>query len=665
MKKKLLLTSILSIIMCFSLICGATFALFTSESKVNIAVTSGTVSVKAIPEIVQEETNMFSGNAKIENGKVVIDRILPSDSVKVNVKIDNLSDVNVKYRTVVKCEDDNALTRELVIKLDGKDFSKLAESKWYALEPNVDGETVEVVISLPTEAYLSNGNNTCTLTVIVEAVQGNAPTYDPLPPAEVIKMTEEEKSIVPNGSNVVVQDLNVPLNVETGLTFKATELLSDAQASQYADWIVDYELSFDKDIVYVYANNNEVIPSIRADLFLIGEYQMYSDYKLPVDGGDYWVPLPLLFPGMGTVDGIEEEVDANGQITITLKAGTQLRVMKDLLAKMDLDFTFAYTDVVSLVNEFKCGIVTDVESLGFGHQNTVARFTGVNLSLCIYEAKEHVEIENGATFEVVNFKDTLNNKVEVSAGSTKEEKASALQNALQDIDTKEATISAENEELVWETGAGIGSTPIIENGKTETLTFDGGENGATFTATGKGVGSIANRTANGKLIFKNVTFIDESISYAEGSWEYGYLEFAGDVEFYDCKFENAIMMETTNAKFVNCTFNSNNANEYDVWVSDGNATFIECTFLGYRGLKIHEAYGSEVDTVIVDSCEFGPLAKKPGVAIGDLNADTTVSIRFSTFTNCQAGDQGKYIYESDTDVTSFNFINESNTITNN
>ncbi len=51
---------------------------------------------------------------------------------------------------------------------------------------------------------------------------------------------------------------------------------------------------------------------------------------------------------------------------------------------------------------------------------------------------------------------------------------------------------------------------------------------------------------------------------------------------------------------------------------------------------------------------------KPGIAIGTLNADTTVSVTGSTFINCQAGDQGKYIYESDTDVTGYLNANKGN-----
>lgn len=213
----------------------------------------------------------------------------------------------------------------------------------------------------------------------------------------------------------------------------------------------------------------------------------------------------------------------------------------------------------------------------------------------------------------------------------------------------------------WATGAGIGSTPFIAEGaKTQVLTING--NGKTFTATGSGVGAI--RMANGgKLVFNNVVIVDKSVSYAENNWEYGYLEFAGNLEFNNCKVENAIMVENGgNATFNSCEFNSYKENEYDVWVSEAKAYFNNCDVNGYRGIKVHEAYGSEVEEVVIDGCRFNNLTKKPGVALGTLNAATTIKIMNSTFTNCKAGDQGLYIYETDTDVTTFTFVNENNTV---
>ena len=217
-----------------------------------------------------------------------------------------------------------------------------------------------------------------------------------------------------------------------------------------------------------------------------------------------------------------------------------------------------------------------------------------------------------------------------------------------------------NGDVEWATGAGIGSTPLLpEDSPISAVVING--NGKTFTATGKGVGQV--RLANGALLtFNNVKVVDLSVSYAENSWEYGYLEFGGNLAFNGCEFVNAAMIEGETAVFANCTFNSNDANQYGVWVSNGAVSFEGCTFAGARGLKVHEAYGSEVASVVVDGCIFDELSKKPGIALGDLNAETSVTIKNSTFDRCQAGDQGLYIYETDTDVTTFTFVTENNTV---
>lgn len=46
-KTKVVVSALLAIVLCVSLVAGATYALFTSESRVNIAVTSGKVDLVA------------------------------------------------------------------------------------------------------------------------------------------------------------------------------------------------------------------------------------------------------------------------------------------------------------------------------------------------------------------------------------------------------------------------------------------------------------------------------------------------------------------------------------------------------------------------------------------------------------------------------------------
>ena len=217
--------------------------------------------------------------------------------------------------------------------------------------------------------------------------------------------------------------------------------------------------------------------------------------------------------------------------------------------------------------------------------------------------------------------------------------------------------------LTWETGAGIGSTPFgNENTKTLTIVGESPET-SKLTATGSGVGAI--RVKDGTLTIQNVEIIDETVSYAEDSWEYGYLELGGGnadtLVFENCVFNKAIQI-SGNATFKNCKFNSNADNEYAVWVCGGSASFEDCYFTGPRGLKMHEDYGTEIVSVTIENCTFESITKKPGVAMGTLNADTSVTIKNSQFIDCQAGDQGLYMYETDTDVTSFTFVNENNVV---
>lgn len=218
--------------------------------------------------------------------------------------------------------------------------------------------------------------------------------------------------------------------------------------------------------------------------------------------------------------------------------------------------------------------------------------------------------------------------------------------------------------MTWQTGSAHGSTPFVEatNSTVKTITIQNG----TIIAQGAGVGPI--RMANGgTLILNSVTVIDETKSYNEVAWELTYLEFAGKLQCNNCTFNSGVQFAAGNgsvldATFDNCRFITNESSVYAVWVSDGNTTFNGCTFEGTRGLKMHEYYGSEIESVIVDKCTFGPLSEKPGIAIGALNAATKVSITDSVFDNCQAGDQNLHSYETDTDVTTFDFTYANNNI---
>lgn len=285
-----------------------------------------------------------------------------------------------------------------------------------------------------------------------------------------------------------------------------------------------------------------------------------------------------------------------------------------------------------------------------------------------------VELPESVGNEYQNVTDTtISVKVEAVQGNANvggatiedSDKDVALENVLsEDLLKKEDIVVKLGEaNLTWETGGGHGSTPF-GNENTKTLTIIGeSPDVSKLTATGAGVGPI--RVDNGTLTIQNVEIVDETVSYAESSWEFTYLELgdgnADTLVFENCVFNKGIQL-SGNATFKNCKFNSNEDNEYAVWVDNGSASFEDCYFAGPRGLKMHEDYGSEIVSVTVENCTFESITKKPGIAMGTLNAETTVTIKNSQFIDCQAGDQGLYMYETDTDVNTFTFVNENNVV---
>lgn len=181
-KRNVVVSAILAIMLCVSLIAGATFALFTSESKTNIAVTSGKVNVTATVENERLSSTLASGNLAQtsvsyddEAQTVTLNKIVPGDTVTFDIKIHNDSDISVKYRTIIACESDNGLFSGLRFSIDREEFTgRTSVSQYETLEVGAQDRTVPVVISLPESATSAYQGKTCTISYKVEAIQGNA-----------------------------------------------------------------------------------------------------------------------------------------------------------------------------------------------------------------------------------------------------------------------------------------------------------------------------------------------------------------------------------------------------------------------------------------------------------------------------------------------------------
>ena len=190
-KKKVIISAILAISMCFSLIAGATYALFTSEAKVNIAVTAATVNVAAkvdeetikLYSIGKEQTGTFENGGTAtydeDTAELTLTNVTPGDKVTFNLVVTNNSNVKIQYR--IRWSVNGELKEALVATADGKKIEN-GVSDWTALDiPANKGETITVVpvsVELPLDAGDKYQGKEASILFTVEAVQGNGPLWN-------------------------------------------------------------------------------------------------------------------------------------------------------------------------------------------------------------------------------------------------------------------------------------------------------------------------------------------------------------------------------------------------------------------------------------------------------------------------------------------------------
>ncbi len=190
-KSKIILSSLMTIAMSASLIAGGTYALFTDEAAVDISVTSGKVDVVASidedsvktkqlydTEYEDGKGNMYEGLATFNEDGLTLEKFIPGDGIKFDIVVKNESDVTVKYRTIIGCENDNGLFEGLSVTVGDKvGYNGVTfVSNWAQLAVGSEDAIVPVSIELPEDAGNKYQDKTCTITYKVEAVQGNAKT---------------------------------------------------------------------------------------------------------------------------------------------------------------------------------------------------------------------------------------------------------------------------------------------------------------------------------------------------------------------------------------------------------------------------------------------------------------------------------------------------------
>lgn len=216
--RSIIVSALLVIVLCVSLAVGATYAMFTGESQTNIVVKVANVNVAATANnlklySVQEadnsqeddrtEAGTFTngGTATIDSkeGTVTLDKLSAGDKVSFDIVVKNESNIDVKYRTVLKTagsmNSDMVSIKTVALMLalnvtmqvdegavetyEGWNY----ESKWQKLSAeeysSATLKTVHVTIGLPASVTDSSlMNSSLRISYKVEAVQGNTQTSD-------------------------------------------------------------------------------------------------------------------------------------------------------------------------------------------------------------------------------------------------------------------------------------------------------------------------------------------------------------------------------------------------------------------------------------------------------------------------------------------------------
>ncbi len=207
--KKKLLSGIMALVMCFSLIVGSTLALFTSESTTNIAVTSGTVNVQASltldslfsPDKIEldgvgstvnaasTENKTFAngGTVIVDGASIQLVNMTPGDKAIFKVTITNRTNVAFMQRlTFGMTQGDAEFFSQLLVGIsdDGEHYTYYSDfaTAWENGTP-IENDTPAVsykYVSIEMPTFVENKwqNKTCTLTLNLSAVQGNVDATD-------------------------------------------------------------------------------------------------------------------------------------------------------------------------------------------------------------------------------------------------------------------------------------------------------------------------------------------------------------------------------------------------------------------------------------------------------------------------------------------------------
>lgn len=573
MKRNVIVSAFLAIALCMSVIAGATFALFTSNAKVNLSITSATVKVSADVENlklystteVNPATNkgkkqdltgntfLLGGTANFTDGVLTLDRLAPGDGVTFDIKLTNKSNIDVKYRVVIGEATDGDLADALDITVNGDKYEGAINTEWNEVAANADIPSVPVKVELPVAADNDYAEKTVSLDITVEVVQASIKNTE-----SAKKFTEDTEykltGIKANGGNGVLRVTYGTLTINGVGTLKAVE-----SSDHYA--------------MAIWANG--------------------ANSKVIINGGKY----------VQEITGTDTQYDliyASGKATIEIYGGTfQCATPQWTLNCLDNSGSKIYV----MGGKFYKFNPAEPHVQPEGTEEIIVPEG--------YEVKK-----SGDWYSVVR---KANVAFDAGKNGAYETLNDAITNASKDDNVSiklpaESTVTLDN---------GIAN----ESAKAKDLTFvgDGTQTVDVVSNAINAEGGILNYQRGSKFTFKNMT-----VQAGKGNYD-GIV--CDELVYENCVIRGKLTLYGK-ATFINCTFENDMANQYSVWTWGGtDVLFDGCTFNtnGKAILLYGQATAAKPTNLTVKNCTFNDRnngsAGKAAIEIGnDYNATYTLTV---------------------------------------
>lgn len=556
-----------------SVIAGATFALFTSNAKVSLSITSATVKVSADVENlklystteVNPATNegkkqdltgntfLLGGTANFTDGVLTLDRLAPGDGVTFDIKLTNKSNIDVKYRVVIGEATGGNLADALDITVNGDKYEGAINTEWNEVAANADIPSVPVKVELPVAANNDYAEKTVSLDITVEVVQASIKNTE-----SAKKFTEDTEykltGIKADGGNGVLRVTYGTLTINGVGTLKAVE-----SSDHYA--------------MAIWANG--------------------ANSKVIINGGKY----------VQEITGTDTQYDliyASGKATIEIYGGTfQCATPQWTLNCLDNSGSKIYV----MGGKFYKFNPAEPHVQPEGTEEIIVPEG--------YEVKK-----SGDWYSVVR---KANAAFDAGKNGAYETLNDAITNA-----SKDDNVSIK---LPAESAVTLDNGIANESAKAKDLTFVG-DGTQTVDVVRKAIyaeGGMLNYQRGSKFTFKNMT-----VQAGEGDFD-GIV--CDELVYENCVIRGKLALYGK-ATFINCTFENDMANQYSVWTWGGtDVLFDGCTFNtnGKAILLYGQATAAKPTNLTVNNCTFNDRnngsAGKAAIEIGnDYNATYTLTV---------------------------------------